>query len=117
MGEHTGTVEPCPQPVPSAADADPDLPLAGVKVLDLTSWWAGPSATGTLAMLGADVTHIESTGHPDGMRMTGFMFGTEDWWEWSSMYVAINHNKRDLTLDLDTDAGMDLLWRLMGRPT
>ena len=113
LGEHTGTVEPRPQPVPSAADADPDLPLAGVKVLDLTSWWAGPSATGTLAMLGADVIHIESTGHPDGMRMTGFMFGTEDWWEWSSMFVAINHNKRDLTLDLDTDAGMDLLWRLI----
>ena len=113
LGEHTGTVESRPQPVPSSPGDAADLPLAGIKVLDLTSWWAGPSATGTLAMLGADVTHIESTGHPDGMRMTGFMFGTEDWWEWSSMYVAINHNKRDLTLDLDTQAGMDLLWRLI----
>ncbi|MCY3860461.1 MAG: CoA transferase [bacterium] len=113
LGEHTGTIEARPRPEPSAADGSHDLPLAGVKVLDLTSWWAGPSATGTLAMLGADVIHIESTGHPDGMRMTGFMFGTEDWWEWSSMFVAINPNKRDLTLDLDTEAGMDLLWRLI----
>lgn len=113
LGEHTGTIEDRPRPVPSAAGADPDLPLAGIRVVDLTSWWAGPSATGTLAMLGADVLHIESTGHPDGMRMTGFMFGTEDWWEWSSMFVAINHNKRGLTLDLDTEAGMDLLWQLI----
>ncbi len=117
LGEHTGTIEARPRPVVSSLEADsdssPDLPLAGVRVLDLTSWWAGPSATGTLAMLGADVLHIESTGHPDGMRMTGFMFGTEDWWEWSSMFVAINHNKRGLTLDLDTEAGMDLLWQLI----
>ena len=113
LGEHTGTIEARPRPEPSAADAVPELPLAGIRVVDLTSWWAGPSATGTLAMLGADVIHIESTGHPDGMRMTGFMFGTEDWWEWSSMFVAINHNKRDLTLDLDTEAGMDLLWKLI----
>ena len=113
LGEHTGTIEARPGPEPSAADDAHELPLAGIKVVDLTSWWAGPSATGTLAMLGADVIHIESAGHPDGMRMTGFMFGTEDWWEWSSMFVAINHNKRDLTLDLDTEAGMDLLWRLI----
>lgn len=113
LGEHAGTIEARPRPVPSAADNAHDLPLAGIRVVDLTSWWAGPSATGTLAMLGADVIHIESTGHPDGMRMTGFMFGTEDWWEWSSMFVAINPNKRDLTLDLDAEAGMDLLWRLI----
>ena len=116
LGEHTGTVEARPQPVPLSPvepGIAPELPLAGIRVVDLTSWWAGPSATGTLAMLGADVIHIESTGHPDGMRMTGFMFGTEDWWEWSSMFVAINHNKRDLTLDLDSEAGMDLLWRLI----
>ncbi|MCY4273414.1 MAG: CoA transferase [bacterium] len=117
LGEHTGAIEARPRPEPSAAGADPgaapELPLAGVKVVDLTSWWAGPSATGTLAMLGADVVHVESTGHPDGMRMTGFMFGAEDWWEWGSMFVAINHNKRDVTLDLDAEAGMDLLWRLI----
>lgn len=117
LGEHNGTVESRPRPLPSSAGRDvdrpPALPLAGMRVVDLTGWWAGPSATGTLAMLGADVVHVESTGHPDGMRMTGFMFGTEDWWEWSSMFVAVNSNKRGLTLDLDTEAGMDLLWRLI----
>lgn len=114
LGEHTGTIEPRPKPEPASADPGPNKrPLDGIRVVDLTSWWAGPSATGTLAMLGADVIHIESTGHPDGMRMMGFMFGTEDWWEWASMYIAVNSNKRGLTLDLDTEAGMDLLWRLI----
>ncbi|WP_420638766.1 CaiB/BaiF CoA transferase family protein [Candidatus Poriferisocius sp.] len=142
LGEHTGTVEARTRPVVSGGGAasssgggggvgagaaagasssgggggpegDPERPLAGIRVVDLTSWWAGPSATGTLAMLGADVIHVESTGHPDGMRMTGFMFGAEDWWEWGSMFVAVNANKRGLTLDLDTDAGRDLLWRLI----
>ncbi len=116
LGEHTGTVEDRPRPVPSSPLTEGQArprPLAGIKVVDLTSWWAGPSATGALAMLGADVIHIESTGHPDGMRMTGFMFGTENWWEWGSMFVAVNSNKRGLTLDLDTEAGMSLLWRLI----
>ncbi len=143
LGQHTGSVEPRPRPESPSLDRDgdsapeppspdrdgdgapeppspgrggdgaPDRPLAGIRVVDLTSWWAGPSATGALAMLGADVVHIESTGHPDGMRMTGFMFGTEDWWEWGSMYVAVNSNKRGLTLDLDTEAGLNLLWRLI----
>ena len=76
LGEHTGKVEPRPTPEPTEPGSDPTaLPLAGLKVLDLTSWWAGPSSTQFLAAMGAEVIHVESTSHPDGMRLTGYLFG------------------------------------------
>ncbi|HET7720917.1 MAG TPA: CoA transferase, partial [Acidimicrobiales bacterium] len=123
-GEHVRPFEPAPAlgeadgalswPARSVtASPSEGLPLAGVRVLDVTSWWAGPSATGFLAALGAEVIHVESTAHPDGMRATGFMFGKEDWWEWGHMFVAANVNKLDLTLDLGSPRGMELLLELV----
>lgn len=101
-------------PRPAAPAHEPGLPLAGLKVVDLTSWWVGALSTQTLAMLGADVIHIEGVAHPDGMRLTGVTYArTEDWWEWGHMFAAVNTNKRGLTLDLGTDEGRSLLWRLI----
>ena len=37
--------------------------------------------------------HVESTSHPDGMRMTGYFYGRPDWWEWGHMFVAVNTDK------------------------
>ncbi|HEX7094323.1 MAG TPA: CoA transferase, partial [Acidimicrobiales bacterium] len=114
LGEHTRNVEPRPKPVPTEPDADPPaLPLAGLKVLDLTSWWAGPSSTQFLAAMGAEVVHVESTSHPDGMRLTGYVFGQPEWWEWGHMFVAVNTDKLGITLDLSTPRGREVCERLI----
>ena len=118
IGEHTGQIESRPRPAPaaSAANAPADLtarPLAGIRVVDLTSWWAGPCATQAMAALGADVIHVESVTHPDGMRLTGMMFDKQRWWEWGHMFLAANHDKRGLTLDLNDQQGRELLLSLV----
>ncbi len=94
--------------------AAPGRPFEGLRVLDITAWWAGPSAGHVFAMLGADVIHVESTKRPDGIRMAGGAFFTrERWWELSSFFLAVNTNKRDLTLDLSVPVGRDLLLQLI----
>jgi crotonobetainyl-CoA:carnitine CoA-transferase CaiB-like acyl-CoA transferase len=114
LGEHTGRVEARERPAPTDPGADPfALPLTGVKVLDLTSWWAGPSSSHLLGLFGAEVIHVESTAHPDGMRLTGFMFGRPDWWEWGHMFAAANTNKLDVTLDVGQPQGLELCKRLV----
>ena len=113
LGEHTGTIEPHARAAAAAIGAD-ELPLAGVRVLDLTAWWAGPIAAAALAALGADVIHVESISRIDGMRATGATTGMEGaWWERSAHYLCSNTNKRNLTLDLGTDDGLALLRRLI----
>jgi crotonobetainyl-CoA:carnitine CoA-transferase CaiB-like acyl-CoA transferase len=113
LGEHTGTVE-AHTPLAPASLAPDELPLAGVRVLDLTAWWAGPIAAGALAALGADVIHVESVGRIDGMRATGAGTGMDGaWWERSAHYLCSNTNKRNLTLDLSTDDGLAMLRRLI----
>lgn len=116
LGEHDATVRPREPRAPRAASVAPPvtLPLAGLKVVDLTSWWVGALATQTLAMLGADVIHIEGVAHPDGMRLTGMAVAqTEDWWEWGHMFAAANTTKRGIAIDLSTDEGRAILDRLI----
>jgi crotonobetainyl-CoA:carnitine CoA-transferase CaiB-like acyl-CoA transferase len=93
---------------------DGALPLSGLRVIDLTAWWAGPAATHMLGTLGADVVKIESVTRPDLMRYTSTQPPTEDrWWEWGPLYHGANHNKRGITLDLTRTEGHDLLLRLV----
>lgn len=90
------------------------MPFAGLRVLDMTTFWAGPCCTHYLAMLGADVIHVESTGKPDGTRLiAGIPITEEQWWERSPIFSALNTNKKGVTLDLQTSAGRDLLRRLI----
>jgi len=115
LGEADGALTGRPRPEPTQPEAAGELPFAGVRVLDLTSWWAGPSATAVLAALGAEVIHVESTSHPDGMRATGYYVHPETWWEWGHMFVAVNVNKDDLTLDLSHERGLELAKELVKR--
>lgn len=91
------------------------LPLEGVKVVDTTVWWAGPSATQLFAALGADVIHVESIQAIDGMRPAAAQpfAAMDEWWERSSFFLGINPNKRGLTLDLGSERGRELLMGLV----
>lgn len=91
------------------------LPLQGVRIVDLTNWWVGAGATHVLASLGAEVIHIESIAHPDGIRTIGFHYGADRWWERSFMFLGANTNKLGVTLDLNRPEGMALLHQLIGR--
>ncbi len=103
-----------PEPAPSSAAA-PGLPLEGLRVIDMTAWWAGPSATHMLATLGADVVHVEAVQRLDGMRTTGGMMRgrAEQWWDYSAFFLSANANKRGLTLNLTEPRGVDLVRRLI----
>jgi crotonobetainyl-CoA:carnitine CoA-transferase CaiB-like acyl-CoA transferase len=94
---------------------DPARALEGVRVIDLTAFWAGPSATMLLAALGADVIKVESPRRPDGMRFTSSRTPAADdqWYEYSGWYQANNSNKRGVTLDLDHQDGRRLLLELV----
>jgi len=86
----------------------------GLRVLDMTSFWAGPSCTHVLAMLGAEVIHVESTARPDGTRLIAGVPITEDqWWERSPIFSGLNTNKKSVTLDIRNDRGVELLRELV----
>ena len=94
--------------------ADSISPFEGLRVVDMTTFWAGPSCTHMLAMLGAEVIHVESTRRPDGTRLIAGIPITEDqWWEKSPIFSGLNTNKKGLTLDLQSAAGRELLMRLI----
>jgi crotonobetainyl-CoA:carnitine CoA-transferase CaiB-like acyl-CoA transferase len=99
---------------PRSPTDDVELPLEGVRILDLTAFWAGPFGTQYLATLGADVIKIESVQHPDPMRFSVTVPpATEQWYEQGSLFMAINLNKRGITLDLSRTEGRDLFLRLV----
>ncbi|MDP7706058.1 CaiB/BaiF CoA-transferase family protein [Mycobacterium sp. TY815] len=116
LGEHTAHYRAATL-VPRTVSAEPskELPLSGIRVLDMTAFWAGPSCTHLLALLGAEVIHIESARRPDGTRLiAGIPVTEEQWWEKSPIFAALNTNKKGLTLDLQRPRGRELLLELIG---
>ena len=117
LGEHTARYRAAhvtPRPAPTTSGPADRLPFAGLRVLDMTTFWAGPSCTHFLAMLGADVIHVESTRRPDGTRLiAGVPITESQWWEKSPIFAALNTNKKGLTLDLQSPRGRELLCRLI----
>ena len=97
------------------AGGDPGgLPLAGLRVVDLTAFLAGGHLGEALAALGAEVIKVESPRHPDGYRFVAtFPELGSRWWEQSPLWQAQNLGKKSLGLDLSADEGRDLLAELI----
>jgi crotonobetainyl-CoA:carnitine CoA-transferase CaiB-like acyl-CoA transferase len=86
------------------------LPLAGVRVLDVSQVMAGPYACMLLADMGADVVKVEPPGVGDQTRgAMGFKLKGND----SMGYLNMNRNKRSITLNLKTEAGRQVLFRMV----
>lgn len=97
-------------PQKEGAGPDPVRLLEGVRVLDLTTSIAGPYATLLLADFGASVIKIERR-EGDDARGWGppFLAGESLW------FLAVNRNKRSVTIDFSTPQGRELLHALVGQ--
>jgi crotonobetainyl-CoA:carnitine CoA-transferase CaiB-like acyl-CoA transferase len=85
-------------------------PLAGIKVVDLTSSLAGPTCTETLAALGADVVKVEPLAG-DHARAWGPPFLAGE----GALFLASNAGKRSLAVDLGQEQGREIVLRLADR--
>ena len=89
------------------------LPLDGIRVLDLTSVWAMPSAAGALADLGAEVIKIEALQRLDTNRggVTSGRWpendGGREPWNRSATFSMINRGKRSVTINMTDERGRD----------
>jgi crotonobetainyl-CoA:carnitine CoA-transferase CaiB-like acyl-CoA transferase len=85
-----------------------DAPFAGLKVVDLSQGVAGPYCGMLLAQHGANVIKVEPTGEGDWARTLGTRYASH-----SAYSIPTNLGKRSIALDLKSDAGKEVLWRLI----
>ena len=100
-----------------------DLPLKGIRVIDLSMWFAGPMATRLMADMGAEVIKVESIRHMDPWRGTADPVRARTYYpnrpqtdrpyDCSPAFNLQNRNKYGITLDLRTSEGRELLKRLI----
>lgn len=83
-------------------------PLEGIKVVELGVMIAVPAATATLAGFGASVIKVEDTARGDELRHYGSSRGGMSAW-----FANINAGKRSIAVDLGSDAGKEIMWRLL----
>jgi crotonobetainyl-CoA:carnitine CoA-transferase CaiB-like acyl-CoA transferase len=100
-----------PSPRAPRAGRDGDLPLDGVRIIDLTMGWAGPLATRQLADLGAEVIKVEGRAYPDWWRGSDYSEAAmaDRLHEKTLYFQFVNRNKTGITLDLTQSEGADLL--------
>ena len=91
------------------------LPLTGIRIIDLTMGWAGPTGARHLCDLGAEVIKVEACQYPDWWRGTDLRasFIAEQRYEKIPWFQLMNRNKLDVTLDLTQPEGVALLKRLV----
>ena len=96
-----------------------EAPLAGLRVVDLSTVFAVPYMGALLSDLGAEVIKVEA---PHRLDQTRALFGhpfldnapTGDWWDRSGAFHVVNRGKRSLTLDLSQAEGREVLLDLLG---
>ncbi len=84
-------------------------PLAGVKVVDLSRFIAGPYCTMKLGDMGAEVIKIETPGRGDDSRALGPPFLEGE----SAYYLSFNRSKKSVTLNLREEKGKEILRSLI----
>ena len=84
-----------------------ELPLAGIKVMDLSRALAGPYAASLLGDMGAEVTKVESIKGGDSSRSWAPFDG-----EHSLYFDSVNRGKSSVAVDFYSAAGKKLLWEL-----
>ena len=84
-------------------------PLDGIRILDFTHVQSGPTCTQLLAWMGADVIKVERPGVGDATRNQLVDVEGAD----SLYFTMLNHNKRSLTLNSKTEAGKEVLEKLV----
>ena len=84
--------------------------LAGVRVLDIGRYIAGPFCAALLGDLGADVVRVERVDGGEDRWLTPVAAGGD-----GALFMQVNRNKRSLALDLGTPQGLDVLRRQIAR--
>lgn len=95
----------------SGSPARAELPLKGVRVLDLSRVFAGPLCGQVLADFGAEVIKVEHPGRGDDTRDWGLRIGSTE----TTYYNSMNRNKRSITLDLQTGEGLKIVRDLLAQ--
>lgn len=88
---------------------DADLPLSGIRVLDLSRILAGPYCTMILGDQGAEVIKVERPDGGDDTRTWGPPFAGGE----SAYYLCCNRNKKSITVDLKKPRGIELIRELV----
>jgi len=84
-------------------------PLEGLRVVDLTRVLSGPYCTMQLGDLGAEVIKVEQPGKGDDTRAFAPPFQGDQ----AAYFLSVNRNKQSITLDMKSDRGKEVLWRLI----
>lgn len=92
-----------------------ELPLSGVRVLDLSEGIAGPGCTKMMAHLGADVIKVERPRTGDVTRSLPPFYKDRPHLEGSGLFLYLNMGKRGITLDMESEQGRALFRKLVAR--
>jgi len=110
------------RPQPPEATPRRGLPLEGVRAIVLTQAWAGALCTSLLGLMGAEVIQVEVRKRPDSWRgdyaapiaaVAAERETAVHPWNNSALFNSVNLNKRSITIDLQTERGLEIYRRLV----